>query len=708
MMDHRRVIVAVAAIAATGLAAAWLMRGRAPPAPTPTPTFAGSDACASCHATQHTLWRNSHHALAMQEATADTILGDTDAAAVAQFDLKYTFGVTPLQQYLVPLPGGRLQALGVAWDSRPAASGGQRWFDLYPGQELKPGNPLHWSGIDQNWNYQCADCHSTNLRKNYDSAAGEYKTTWSEINVGCEACHGPASNHLTWARDPGGSRELADSKGLAVALDERRDITWTPTGSGSAVRSAPRTDAREIATCARCHARRSQFSDDIHAGQNWLDAFRPALLEPGLYHADGQQRDEVYTWGSFVQSRMHAAGVTCADCHEPHSGTLRAKGNAVCAQCHEPTVFDVASHHHHPENSPGTQCTSCHMPATTYMVVDPRRDHSFRIPRPDRTVTIGTPNACNSCHEDRDAQWATDTVLDWYPQRKPGYQTFAETFSMADQGNPAAVGLLLDLVEDPAQPPLVRASAIARTTRFPEATVDVVARALGDRDALVRSAAVEALAGSDAATRANRLTDVLVDPVRLVRMAAARALAGEPEQLLPAEALGRFSAALNEWIASQRFTADRPEGLTSLGMLNLERGNIEDATMLFRQAITIDPTFIQAAVNLADVHRALGNEADAEQTLRESLTRNPDAGPLHHALGLSLIRQGRKADALAALRDAQRLAPEDPRLAFVYAVALHDTGNPQAAIASLRQALERHPYDRDMLAALAAYEREPR
>jgi len=701
----------VVAIVAAGLVAGWLIRGFGPasPVPVPAPEFAGSDSCAGCHTEQHSLWRNSQHALAMQEATPATILGDTDNPAVADFDFKYTFGIAPLQQYLVPLPGGRLQAFGIAWDSRPAENGGQRWFDLYPGQDLEPGDPLHWAGIDQTWNYQCADCHSTNLRKNYDSETGEYKTTWSEISVGCEACHGPASNHINWANKWGDWRALEDSRGLSVALDERRGIAWLPTATGSAARSPPRTEAREVGTCARCHSRRGQFSDDIRAGQDWLDAFRPALLEPGLYHADGQQHDEVYTWGSFVQSRMYSAGVTCSDCHDPHSGKPRAQGNAVCAHCHEPAVFDAASHHHHAANSAGAQCTSCHMPATIYMIVDPRRDHSLRIPRPDRSVTIGTPNACNDCHTDREPQWAADAIRGWFLQPKPGYQTFAEAFAIADQGSPAAVGPLLDLADDRTQAALVRASAIARAARYPEATgAGAVARALGDVDALVRSAAVEALGNADAATRANRLTGMLKDPVRLVRMAAARALAGEPEGLLPPDARSRFTAALGEWIAAQRFNADRPESLTNLGALYLERGAIDEAEKFFSQAIKLDPTFIQASVNLADVRRARGDEAGAERTLREALIRNSDAAAVHHALGLSLIRQGRTADALAALRDAQRLEPMNARFAFVYSVALHDTGNPAAAIANLREALRRHPYDRDMMAALTAYERESR
>jgi Cytochrome c554 and c-prime len=190
-------------------------------------SYVGGEACSGCHAPQAQLWKGSHHALAMQKAGEKTVLGEFAGTrvehfgmttsfsrsgdkflvrtegpdgAVHDYEIAYTFGVYPLQQYLIAFPGGRLQALGIAWDSRPKDQGGQRWFHLYPDEKLKPGDPLHWTGHDQTWNYQCADCHSTDLKKNYDLATNTYATSWTDIDVACEACHGPGSRHLAWAK----------------------------------------------------------------------------------------------------------------------------------------------------------------------------------------------------------------------------------------------------------------------------------------------------------------------------------------------------------------------------------------------------------------------------------------------------------------------------------------------------------------------------
>jgi tetratricopeptide (TPR) repeat protein len=671
----------------------------------------------------------------MRQANAQTVLGDfndakfTHAGVTSRFfqrdgkfivntdgpdgrsgdfEIQYTFGVAPLQQYLVEFPGGRLQALGIAWDARPKADGGQRWFHLYSDRELKAGNPLHWTGIDQNWNFQCADCHSTDLRKNFDAISTTFKTMWSEVNVGCEACHGPASRHVAWAKKEGDWQKEIAGKGLVAALDERRGVTWTmDAAKGDAARSKPRQSQREIEVCARCHARRAQFSDEHHAGQRFHDAFRPALLEPRLYYADGQQQDEVYKYGSFLQSRMHAQGVTCSDCHEPHTQKLRAAGNAVCAQCHVPAKYDAASHHHHASDSKGTACAACHMPTTTFMVVDPRHDHSMRIPRPDRTAALGTPNACNGCHADKSAQWAADQVKKWYPEGKSGLQTFAEAFHAAERGAPGARSALLRIVEDRTQPAFVRASAIARLGRYlGPVTLGFVVDALNDADANVRMAAVNVLAAADVETRLRYLPRMLDDSVRIVRMDAARALAGEPERRLPAEAAARFAAALELFIAAQRFNADRPESYANLGGLHLARGEYDPARAAFRQALAIDPTFVQAAVNLADSYRAQERDAEAEATLRKALETNPDSAVLHHTLGLALVRQKRVPEAIAELGAAVKLAPEDPRLGYVYAIALHDTGQRDAARKALEANVARHPYNRESLAALALYERE--
>ena len=694
----------------------------------------GTAACAGCHAKEYEAWRGSQHDRAMEEANERTVLGDFGGARfthggvtsrffrrdgryfvntdgpggkLADFEVRYTFGVHPLQQYLVELPGGRLQALGIAWDARPKAQGGQRWFHLYPDRKLKAGNPLHWTGIDQNWNYQCADCHSTNLRKNYDEATRTYETTWSEIDVGCEACHGPGARHAAWAKLDAAARRADASKGLAVALDERRGVAWAiDPATGSAARSAPRTSNRELETCARCHSRRGQFDDSWHPGSPFGDAYRLALIEPGLYYADGQMRDEVYVHGSFLQSRMHAKGVSCSDCHDPHTQKLRAPGNAVCGQCHAPSRFDVTAHHRHAAGSPGAACAACHMPTTTYMVVDPRHDHSMRIPRPDRSVALGTPNACTGCHPKEGAKWAADAVARWYPQRKPGFQTWAEAFAAGDAGAPGAQAALAAGVNDPSLPAIARASAIPRLVRHPgRATLPALEKALADPDPIVRLAAASALRDADPALRARRLPKLLADPVRVVRIEAARGLAGAPESRLAADDRARFAKAIDEYLASLRYNADRPEAQTELGGYHLARGEAAAAAAAYRRALALDPTYVAASVNLADLLRGMGREREAEAALRDAIRADPTAAAPRHALGLSLVRQKRTQEALAALGEAARLAPDDARFAYVLGVAQYDAGRRADAMKTLDAALARHPYDREILVALASYER---
>ena len=306
------------------------------------------------------------------------------------YEVQFTFGVFPLQQYLIAMPGGRLQALGIAWDSSSRQAGGQRWFFLYPDRKIRAPDPLHWTGIDQTWNYMCADCHSTNVRKNYDEQKRTYATCYAEIDVSCESCHGPGSDHVAWTQNRGDRKPLQANEGLTIDLDERKGVVWTiDPATGNARRSSPRTSEREIMTCARCHARRGQIHEDYLHGQPVGDDYRVALLDSDLYFPDGQIKEEVYEYGSFVQSRMFHAGVTCSDCHEPHGLKLRAEGNQVCLQCHAAPKYDSARHHFHKLGAGGSRCVECHMPTRTYMVIDVRRDHSIRIPRPDRNYPAG-------------------------------------------------------------------------------------------------------------------------------------------------------------------------------------------------------------------------------------------------------------------------------------------------------------------------------
>ncbi len=423
--------------------------------------------CAACHPRQAAAWKGSKHDLAMQPATPATVQGDFNDAQfaatgetarffrrdsrlfiytlgadgrAADFPVSHAFGLRPLQQVLIPQAGGRLQAFTVAWDTQR-----KRWFSLHPEGALPPGSPLHWTGRFQNWNLMCGECHTTAFRKGYDDATDRYRSTWAAGHVGCQACHGPGKAHADSARQPG--KKL------------------TPTPNGALARAHGQVDQ-----CASCHARRTRLVEETVPGTPLFDNFIPNTLRAGLYHPDGQQLDEVFEYGGFRQSRMYQAGVACADCHEPHGGSLRASGNALCVRCHNPTPdprfgglkaknYDSPAHHFHTAGGPGSQCVDCHMPSSNYMVVHARRDHAIRIPRPDLTRRIGTPNACQSCHVDKPTDWLEAGIAQHHgtTARPPHY---GEIFAAARSGQAGAMARLAALIGDTAQPAIVRATAI--------------------------------------------------------------------------------------------------------------------------------------------------------------------------------------------------------------------------------------------------------
>ncbi len=701
----------------------------------PAAQFVGGQACAACHAQEYEAWRGSHHAMAMQEAKAQIVLGDfgdvrfTDAGVTSTFftrdgrfyvntdgpdgelhdyEITYTFGVTPLQQYLVEFPGGSLQALSIAWDTRPQEAGGQRWFHLYPGEALRAPDPLHWTGREQTWNYQCADCHSTDLHKNYDIGQNRYATTWTEMMVSCEACHGPGSAHVAWAqvRPSGAQRAPPDTTGLTVHLG-RGNGSWVVEDSqrGIATWSGPPRSTAEVDACARCHARRRPIVEPYPYGRPFLDTHIPALLDAGLYHADGQILGEVYEYGSFIQSRMFRAGVTCSDCHEPHGLGLRALGNAVCAQCHMPAKFDTPAHHHHNVDSDAARCISCHMPARTYMVVDPRRDHSLQVPRPDLSVAIGTPNACTGCHQDQPPAWVAEQITQWFgPTSQARRLHFAAALDAGRRGLLTAEQALKALVTDQSQPGIARATALALLPEYlSSASLPAVEATLADADPLVRAAAVATIETLPPAERVRLAAPSLRDALRAVRLAAARVLAGAPQQALSPAQQADFERALAELIASETVNADQPVAHLNLANLYARLGRADDAESELRTALVLDPHFVPALVNMADFFRARGRDGDSERFLEQALQVTPDSAEALHALGLLRVRQGRRAEAVDLLRRAAQRQPESTRLAYVYAVALHGTGELAQAIAVLEDAHRQRPANRDILIALVSY-----
>ena len=690
-----------------------------PPAPSEV-AYVDSASCAGCHEQQWDLWRGSHHDLAMQEATDETVLGDFDDASfehfevttrffrrggdyfvhtegpdgeLADFRVAYTFGVEPLQQYLVEFPGGRIQCLTIAWDVERG-----RWYSLYPDERIAPDDPLHWTGRYQRWNAMCADCHSTQLEKNYDVETDTYDTTWHELDVGCQACHGPGDEHLAWAAALGEAAVEPDHhKGLVTRLRRHEQQA-------------------EIDACAPCHSRRAQVDRHWH-GEPFLEDFVPERLHAGLYHADGQILDEVYVYGSFVQSKMHAAGVACSDCHEPHSLQLFEPGDGTCLACHAPEAplerfptlqakdYTAREHHHHPPDSDGARCVNCHAPERTYMGIDERRDHSFRIPRPDLTLELGTPNACADCHADETPEWAAERFREWYGPEVAEHP-FARAFAGARAGDPAAYPGLVEVALDPEQPALVRATALELLRGFGPEAVQAAQALLGDDDPLVRSAAVRGLDPMPAAQRLQAVT-ILDDESPLVRAEAARVMAAGPIVQLGTEWGAIFDRARADYVTAQQFGADLPAAHLNLGVLHDDLRELEAAAKAYTKALELDPGFLPARFNLATCLNKQGRNRGALAVLEKGLEHAALAGDtaaegeLHYSLGLLLAEMGeleRSADSLLA---ASARLPDRRGVQRNAGLALQRIGRAAEAARVLAEGARRHPEDPELQHALA-------
>ncbi len=704
------------------------------------PIFVGSETCADCHPVEAQMWSHSQHRHAMAHASERSVLGDFSDASfeyygvksrffrqggkflvatdgpdgkIATFEVKYTFGIDPLQQYLIEFPDGRLQALSIAWDNRPGDRGGQRWFHLYPNEEIKNGDVLHWTGLNQNWNFMCAECHSTGVRKNYDATTGRFATTFAEVSVGCEACHGRGSAHVAWAREKQGwlafLRSDEPSKGLSVSFDERQDVTWPiDSRTGSARRRiAPARLRKEVETCGLCHARRGVISENWVPGQWLSDTHVISPLTQSLFQPDGQMLDEVYNYASFKQSRMFAAGVTCSDCHEPHSAKLRAPGDGVCLQCHAFEKYGASSHHRHAAVNPPLSCASCHMLERVYMVIDGRHDHSFRVPRPDVSAKLATPNTCNGCHADKTAEWAAAAIENWHGPGRKGLQNYAEAFHAAWRGRNDAAALLGKVAADHGVPALARASALTElASHLSRSNISLAQDGLSDPDPMVRIGALDMLERAPASRMWPRVSPLLSDPIRGVRIKAAALLASVPTTNQPPADRERFDGAAAEFIAAQRLNADRPEAHSALGDFYVRRRLFPEAESEYEAALRLSPQFAPAAINLADLYRELGRDGDGERVLRAAIDASSRDAGLHHALGLVLTRLKRTDEAVAELRRAADLEPHRARYLYVYAVALHSSGHGGEAIAALKAYLNRETEDRNILLAVITFSRD--
>ncbi|MDR9828074.1 multiheme c-type cytochrome [Vibrio sp. FNV 38] len=660
------------------------------------PTFIGSKTCIDCHSDEVEAWKGSHHDMAMTHAASDTVLGDFNDVIVshenkdnrffrkgdeywvniegadgifADFKIDYTFGFEPLQQYMVKFDDGRIQLIPFAWDSRPKNEGGQVWFHLYP--ELNVKDEFYWTNTGQNWNFMCADCHSTNLNKNYDIKTNTYDTTWSEINVSCEACHGAASEHVTWAnkKEATITKHFGFDRDLSQAVKE-----WVYQEGHSTLQPQKIVATDQVNTCAQCHSRRTQLNESYdHVQKSFFDRYRLSLVSSELYHHDGQIYDENYVLGSFLQSQMAEKGVTCTNCHDPHSAKLKIPEEAVCLQCHVAAQYNVPEHTLHAVETEAAQCVTCHMPETTYMQVDPRRDHGWHVPRPDLSQHLSTPNVCIDCHQEEgeDNQWAVGILKDKFPNSQYlNQQHFAVAFYADAIGHQGAQDALSLTAQDSSNAPIIRASALERMAgNTGKNTTVALARAVKSEQEMLRLGAVAGSSGYEWQDRWKMLSPLLSDPILSIRTEAAGALVPFWAQLSEQQKQ-QLQPALEDYKMIQEFNADRGFGRTNLGNVAAAQGDVEKAIYWYEGAIAIEPYFENSYVNLADIYRRTKQEDKAQNTLKQGLLGQPNSTAIRYSLGLSYLRQDDKQQAGQLMGEAAKLAETNSQYWYMYGLLM--------------------------------------
>ena len=664
--------------------------------------FLGDQYCQSCHQEAYNDWYNSHHDLAMQEANEKTVLGNFDDITFEMddsafrffkkegkyyvhtqgpegipqdFEIKYTFGVEPLQQYLIEFPGGRMQCLPATWDTEK-----QKWYNVQVEKPQDQEDWMHWSKGSMTWNTMCADCHSTYLDKNYDGKADAFQTDWAIIDVSCEACHGPGKQHVAYINSK------AYKKGETV--------------DGSYLELTANLQSKEqVEQCARCHSFRTQISDVFDHSGKLMDHYVPNLLHPGSYYGDGQILGEVYVYGSFLQSKMYAHNVKCTNCHNPHSLNLIAIGNDLCAQCHVKETYDVEAHHFHPVGSEGAQCINCHMTGRNYMGDDYRRDHSFRVPRPDLSVRYQTPNACNQCHTDKSSVWAAGAVEEWYgKERAPHY---AEALLAANNGEPGAVSGLVHMMEDTMTAEIVRATALWILSQHNDPQgQSAILEALQNENDLIRHTAASNMEAFPAEIKLQYLTPLLQDSVLAIRTQAALSMIDLPQGSLAATYAEHLQSALKEYEIILAQQIDFPSGHMMQGQYYHRQGDLPRAEAAYKEAIRKDPYLSSARMNLGNLYYQQQQLDRAEEQFFKVVDVEPQNGEAHYYLGLLLAEQQKLKAATPHLGKAAKITG-NPRYYYNWGLSYQHQQLRKEAEAAFLQGLEIDPNSMENLYALS-------
>ena len=645
--------------------------------------YIGEAACIQCHQQAYTDWKGSHHDWAMKLPNDTTVLGDFDNATFTadgenyffftkdsnyyvktgkpgkeeEYKVAHTFGFEPLQQYLIKFPDGKYQVLRASWDTK-----NNEWFNQYAGQKIPQDDWLHWTKGGQRWNTMCAECHSTNLKKNYNLPKDAFATTYANETVSCEACHGPAGGHLNWA-----SKEK-------------------PTGDPQ-IKSVGNSQVKQLNQCAGCHARRVKLTEVMKPGVAFDDQFMLQTINNQYYYTDGQIKEEDFVVGSFVQSKMFAKGVTCSDCHNVHTTKVKLRGNTLCLQCHK-TSYDSKQHHFHSGTGESTKCVSCHMPTKVYMGNDVRRDHSFRVPRPDQSVTFNTPNACTSCHEDKSAQWATQWVNEKYGTQRANHFSNHLLVAANPPYNEDTKKEVLQFITNMNYPAIARATAIEYYPLHSEkAEFDMLLTALTDSAALVRYHALAKFQRYPLKKKLAVALEYMEDETKLVRIGAAQLIAElDLTKLAPVE-YSKAQASRLELEEMMRANADFPLGRLQLGDYYFKQQNLQKAINEYEMALKMDSLLTPVYTNLATAYSTIGQNQLALTTLTTLLKIEPEFGRAYYLQGLLLYEMGQANKAIESLRKAIRLDSLNYRAFYNLANLYYIQGNYKQANTTIQNGL---------------------
>ncbi|MDN3476821.1 multiheme c-type cytochrome [Pseudoalteromonas sp. APC 3355] len=673
-----------------------------------------NEECSSCHSKEVSDWQQSHHANAMAKATTDKVLGDFNNVTVEHFSQKalfytkgneflidltenntkqtykvsYVFGFTPLQQYLIEVEQGKYQVFPFAWDSRDAKEGGQRWYANYESEDVKPNDRLHWLQPLQNWNGMCADCHSDNLERNYDVEKDVFDTHFSNINVGCASCHADLSkDHKTNPLPKINKVKPTNMSG------------WKITGNNNiATWHGEERDNSFMETCYACHSLRSPLTDGFSSDKHFLDQFSPSFLEPNLYHADGQIKEEVYVFGSFKQSKMYEAGVNCLDCHDKHTMKIKSQTNGLCLQCHKSSEYDVPKHHRHKQASQGSQCVNCHMPTNRYMGVDDRRDHSFKIPRPDISIIYDTPNACTQCHDDKTNEWANTALESWHGKAAP-LSNKEHAMLALRSANSVPLNIHLGLINDTSLSEIDRASAITYLASTGSVIDDaIISRWVNSPLPLIRLAIAKIGYMLPESERFKSYSKLLTDKFKAVRVAAAQNLSYQNN---PSSEL---SEAIVELAQSNKVNSWRGEGHINQSMLALNKRDVTSAIRYLKKGIDVDPYFDPNYVNLSDIYFRQGNQEKMQALLDQGLAAIPNSAALNYANGMAKIRSNKKVEAIEYFKKSMELEPNNVQYAYLYYLALDNAGLTAKALNELKQNLKKYSNARQLMELANSFE----